>query len=163
MAETIENNVRRIIIDEMTVNPKYYEKMSELLDALINQRKQEAIDYKVYLEKIVALTKRVSRPDSERYPPAINSPARRALYDNLKDVPGLDALMLSPGKIADPPDDVAEAAALAVDDAVRAIKKADWRGNRFKEREVRLAVKKVLQNDALVDKVFEIVKAQHAC
>ena len=161
VAETIENNVRRIIIDEMTVNPKYYEKMSELLDALISQRKQEAIDYKVYLENIVALTKRVSCPDSERYPPAINSPSRRALYDNLKDIPGLDALMLSPGKVADPPDDVAEAAALAVDDAVRAIKKADWRGNRFKEREVRLAVKKVLQDDALVDKVFEIVKAQH--
>ena len=29
VAETIENNVRRIIIDEMAVNPKYYEKMSE--------------------------------------------------------------------------------------------------------------------------------------
>ena len=57
VAETIENNIRRIIIDETTVNPKYYEKMSELLDALINQRKQEAIDYKVYLENIVALTK----------------------------------------------------------------------------------------------------------
>ena len=42
MAETIENNVRRLIIDEMAVNPKYYEKMSELLDALILQRKQEA-------------------------------------------------------------------------------------------------------------------------
>ena len=104
----------------------------------------------------------MSRPASERYPPAINSPARRALYDNLKDVPGLDALMRIPGKVADPPDDVAEAAALAVDDAVRATKKADWRGNRFKEREVRLAVTKVLQDDALVDKVFEIVKAQHA-
>src|SRR5438552_16248890 len=26
MAETIENNVRRLIIDEMAVNPKYYEK-----------------------------------------------------------------------------------------------------------------------------------------
>ena len=81
VAETIENNVRRIIIDETAVNPKYYEKMSELLDALINQRKQEAIDYKAYLEKIVALTRRVSSPVSERYPPAINSPARRALYD----------------------------------------------------------------------------------
>ncbi|MFQ5705731.1 MAG: type I restriction endonuclease subunit R, partial [Gemmatimonadales bacterium] len=34
MAETIENNVRRLIIDESAVNPKYYEKMSELLDAL---------------------------------------------------------------------------------------------------------------------------------
>ena len=162
VAETIENNVRRIIIDEMAVNPKYYEKMSELLDALISQRKQEAIDYKAYLEKIVALTKQVSRPESERYPPAINSPARRALYDNLKDVPGLEALMQTPNRVADPSDDSAGTTALAVDDAVRAVKKADWRGNRFKEREVRRAIKGVLRDDTLVDKVFEIVKAQHA-
>ena len=162
VAETIENNVRRIIIDEIVVNPRYYEKMSELLDALINQRKQEAIDYKAYLEKIVALTKRMSQPDSERYPPAINSPARRALYDNLKDVSGLEALMLTPNWVADPSDSSAETGTLAVDDAVRAIKKADWRGNKFKEREVRLAIKEVLQDDTLVDSVFEIVKAQHA-
>ena len=161
VAETIENNVRRIIIDEMAVNPKYYEKMSELLDALINQRKQEAIDYKAYLEKIVALTKRVSRQESEQYPHAINSPARRALYDNLKDIPGLEALIRTLDKVADTPADIAEAAALAVDDAVRAVKKADWRGNRFKEREVRRAIKDVLRDAALVDKVFEIVKAQH--
>jgi type I restriction enzyme R subunit len=38
VAETIENNVRKLIIDEQPINPKYYEKMSELLDALIEQR-----------------------------------------------------------------------------------------------------------------------------
>ena len=43
IAETIENNVRKLIIDEMAVNPKYYEKMSELLDALIQTRKKEAM------------------------------------------------------------------------------------------------------------------------
>jgi type I restriction enzyme R subunit len=40
MAETIENNVRKLIIDETPVNPKYYEKMSELLDALIQARRK---------------------------------------------------------------------------------------------------------------------------
>src|SRR5205823_7829528 len=30
MAETIENNLRRLIIEEMPINPNYYEKMSEL-------------------------------------------------------------------------------------------------------------------------------------
>ena len=38
VAETIENNVRKLIIDEQPINPKYYERMSELLDALIAQR-----------------------------------------------------------------------------------------------------------------------------
>jgi type I restriction enzyme R subunit len=37
VAETIENNVRRLIIDDSPINPKYYERMSELLDVLIAQ------------------------------------------------------------------------------------------------------------------------------
>src|SRR5213596_3793106 len=53
VAETIENNVRKLIIDESPINPKYYEKMSELLDALIQQRRQEAIAYEEYLRRIV--------------------------------------------------------------------------------------------------------------
>jgi type I restriction enzyme R subunit len=59
MAETIENKVRRLIIDEMAVNPKYYENMSELLDALIEQRRKAALDYKDYLAGIVELTRKV--------------------------------------------------------------------------------------------------------
>ena len=35
------------------MNPKYYDKMSELLDALIEERRQEALDYKDYLEKLI--------------------------------------------------------------------------------------------------------------
>jgi type I restriction enzyme R subunit len=38
VAEVIENNVRKLIIDEQPINPKYYERMSQLLDALIEQR-----------------------------------------------------------------------------------------------------------------------------
>ena len=159
MAETIENNVRRLIIDEMAVNPKYYEEMSKLLDALIAERRRQALNYKEYLAKIVELTKQVSKPDIARYPAAMNSAARRALFDNLRDRPRLSSLF-----VASPPATaqatVAEAAALQVDQAIRAAKKADWRGNRFKEREVRNAIRNVLQDDDLVDQLFQIVKAQ---
>ena len=161
MAETIENNVRRLIIDEMSVNPKYYEKMSELLDALIARRKQEAINYKAYLAKVIELTKQVSKPETtSAYPRAINNPARRALYDNLKDVPGLDELPLLDDQGADKSTDVAEIAALTVDDAIRQTKKADWRDNQFKEREVHNAIKGVLGDNALALGIFKIVKAQ---
>ena len=61
---------------------------------LIRQLKQEAMGYKTYLTRIVALAKQVQQPEDERYPFTINGPARRALYDNLKDVPGLDDLIL---------------------------------------------------------------------
>ena len=74
MAETIENNVRKLIVDEQPINPKYYEKMSELLDALIEQRRKKAIDYQEYLEKIVALTKKGAKSDCRAsYPDTLNT------------------------------------------------------------------------------------------
>ena len=66
MAETIENNVRRVILDEMAVNPVYYEKMSQLLDALIQARKQKAIEYAAYLAEIVRLTRQVCHPQTQK-------------------------------------------------------------------------------------------------
>ena len=162
MAETIENNVRRLIIDEMAVNPKYYEKMSELLDALIEQRRQEALDYQAYLKKIVELSRQASKPESQSsYPAPINTGALRALYDNLGEpLPSLVREQSPPYGDARVPS-TREKLALALDSAIRAVKKADWRGNRFKEREVRNAIEaKLGENTALVDRIFEIVKAQ---
>ncbi len=162
VAETIENNVRRLIIDEMAVNPKYYEKMSELLDALIRQRKQEAMDYKTYLARIVALTGQVGRPETRAfYPVSIHNAALRALYDNLE-ASEVSMVRDPVTRYGDQPAlDPREERALALDHAIRCVKKADWRGNRFKEREVRNAVKSVLGDDeGLVSAVFEIVKAQ---
>ncbi len=48
-----------------------------------------------------------------------------------------------------------------MDAAIRDVKKADWRGHKFKEREVRLAIKSALGGDAdLANTIFEIVKNQ---
>ena len=130
MAETIENNVRRLIIDEMAANPTYYEKMSALLDALIQMRKQQAMDYKAYLAKIVELTKQVSKPETQSsYPASIDSPARRALYDNLK--PHAEtAVRENPTAYAGfLPEDATVRLALDVDDAIRRVKKANWRAH----------------------------------
>ena len=48
--------------------------------------------------------------------------------------------------------------ALAVDRAVRESRLDGWRGNPFKVRKVRLAVKAALGDDALADRVLELVK-----
>ena len=164
MAETIENNVRRIVIDEMAVNPKYYERMSKLLDALILQRKQESLDYKEYLDRIITLAKRIKRPESgSTYPPSINTAALRALFDNLDTEPASKTREPPPPRYAGKPTaaDAREEKALALDRAIRRVKRADWRGNVFKEREVRNAVRSVLAgDDEFVDAMFEIVKSQ---
>lgn len=137
VAETIQNNVRKLIIDESPINPKYYEKMSDLLDALIKQRKTEALSYQEYLAEIVELTRQAKSPETTAsYPASINSPARRAIFDNL----GQD-----------------EALAVAVDEEIRLTKKDSWRGNRFKEKEVRNAIKKHVSEPDLIDTIYELV------
>lgn len=125
VAETIENNLRKVIIDEQPVNPRYYEKMSALLDTLIQQRKAQAVAYEAYLAGIVALAQQVQNPaGGASYPPSLDTPARRALYDNLGQ---------------------SEQLALWVDTAVRVSKQDDWRGNRFKTKMVRNAIASALK------------------
>lgn len=141
-AETIENNVRRLILDESPINPKYYEKMSELLDALIAQRREDALDYQKYLEQIVELTRRVKHgPDAGAYPRSLDTPAKRALFDNL---------------------DKDEALALTVDRAVRTNLQDGWRANKMKTRKVWLAIREVLAGqDERIDKIVELAKSQN--
>lgn len=145
VAETIENNIRKVIIDEQPVNPKYYEKMSQLLDALIKERRKQALKYKDYLKKIIELSRKVSRPETDSsYPNSINSPAKRALFYNL-------------GKN--------KKLALRVDRAVKDTKRDDFRGNIFKEREIVLAIRSTLNDtdydtDHDAEQIFELVKKQ---
>lgn len=83
MAETIENNVRRKIVESNPINPKYYEKMSVLLDELIEQRKQEMLDYQIYLQKIAELTEKIINAKSTHYPKSIDTKGKQALFDNI--------------------------------------------------------------------------------
>ena len=64
------------------MNPKYYESMSTLLYALIEQRREAVIDYEEYLLKLVELTQRLAKGESDRkFPDWAKTPARRALID----------------------------------------------------------------------------------
>ncbi len=125
VAEAIENNVRKLIIDEQPVNPKYYEKMSQLLDALIKQRREDALSYQEYLREIVELTTKAAHPETGgAYPKTMDTAGKRALYDNLNRD---------------------ETLALAVNAAVRESRQDDWRGNQFKVKRVRNAIRAALE------------------
>ncbi|HAT1172210.1 TPA: HsdR family type I site-specific deoxyribonuclease [Corynebacterium striatum] len=81
-AETIVNNVRKTIVDEQAMNPKYYESMSTLLDALIEQRREAVIDYEEYLLKLIEFTQQLAKRESgKKFPDWAKTPARRALID----------------------------------------------------------------------------------
>lgn len=143
MSETIENNMRKTIIDENAVNPKYYERMSELLDAIIDERRKHVIDYQEYLEKIKALARKVIKPEGSAknpYPSSIDTQAKRALFDNMNND---------------------EVLAIKVDAAIRYTKKADWVGDRFKEREVANAIRTELAGHNVdVNDIVELAKNQ---
>lgn len=145
-AEVIENNVRRLIIEEKPTNPKYYERMSLLLEEIIRDRKHKSVDYARYLEQIVELIRNVKHPSGLiTYPKSIDSKSKRALYDNLGNN---------------------EEAALKVDEAILKNKPDGWRGNRIKERKVRLAIKRALEecgidNEAQVELVLALARNQN--
>jgi len=143
VAETIENNVRKLITDEMPTNPRYYQRMSELLDELVKKRKQEDLEYRKYLEKIIALSKQVKNPsESESYPNEVNTRGKQALYDNL-------------GKNTD--------RALVLHDAINSSRYDSWRGDIRKEKAIKIAIKKVLPEITVQElkDLFEIIKNQN--
>ncbi len=144
MAETIENNLRKVIVEESPTNPAYFEKMSTLLDELIRLRKEQTDEYEQYLEEIVKLTGQIKKPERQPYPSDINTSARRALFDNL----GENAQL-----------------AADLDARIQYIKKDDWRNNKFKTREVRGAIEDILKDNGIVtpeqvEQILEIAKNQ---
>lgn len=141
VAEIIENNVGKEIVEKSQSNPRYYEKMSALLKELIEQRKREVLDYEAYLQKIVELTRKVHKPENGAdYPDSIrNSAAKRAFYDYLNG----DA-------------DIAE----KVHEAVLSAKQDSFRGNKVKERKIWRAILAVVKDEKQADSLLALVKEQ---
>jgi type I restriction enzyme R subunit len=139
VAETIENNVRSKIIKEHLNDPAYYEKMSALLDEIIAARKARAMEYEEYLKRIAELAKRVEAGQAEETPKRVNTPGRRALYNNLNQN---------------------EELAIEIDAAVKQVRPDGWRGIQAREQVIKRALYEVLQDVAEVERIFLIIKQQ---
>jgi type I restriction enzyme, R subunit len=144
VAETITNNMRKVIIDEHALNPKYYDKMSELLDAVIEQRRQQAIDYQEYLAKLLEAAKKLGTGEGtgHNYPDWVTDGARKAIVDFAW--PNVET-------------------ARNFDHAIRTSKPDAWVGNPLKEKVVLRALKKVAPadfDDQQLEELFNLVKAR---
>lgn len=145
MAEAIENNLRKVIIEESPTNPMYYEKMSVLLDELIKMRKEGTLEYEKYLNEIISLSGKVKKTNTTTdYPTSINTNTKRALFDNL----GRNEKM-----------------AIDLDGKILTTKKDGWRDNIQKSKAVRNAITEVLNNYNITDeneihRIFDVVKNQ---
>ncbi len=163
IAETIENNVRSKIIKEHLNNPAYYDTMSALLDEIIAARKAKAIEYEEYLKRIAELAKRVERGLADDTPEQLNTPGRRAIYDNLRQG------VASTGKnsAATPPshhweatkNDVLELA-IKIDETVKQVRPDGWRGVQAREQVIKAALYGVLQDIDEVERIFNIIDKQ---
>ena len=145
VAETIENNIRKLITDERDVNPLYYEKMSKILEDLVEQRKKEVINYEEYLRRIEKLTKEILRQEDENnpYPESIkDSKAKKAIYDNLVEINNREELTNK------------------IDEAIKQAKQDAWRGNLIRERMIKNAIYNVLKKEELTKKIFKLVIKQ---
>ena len=71
----------------------------------------------------------------------MNTPRKRALYDNLSKNAAL---------------------AVEIDGAIYASRQDDWRGNPFKIKKIRKAIKPLLKDDeAATGRILELVRNQH--
>ena len=159
IAETIENNVRSKIIKEQLTDPAYYEKMSTLLDEVIAARKAKAIDYEEYLRRIGEIAVNVEKGHSDETPEQLNTPGKRALYNNLKK-PTVPTNDRNAAEDAPTYGDPALTLALQIDETVQRVKPDQFRGHQAKENEIKRALLPLLGNDLVeVERIFKIISA----
>jgi type I restriction enzyme R subunit len=137
--ETIENNIRRTIISEQAHDPAFYERMSQLLDEIIRLRKQQADAYEEYLRRVAELARQLQQKTADTTPSELDSPGRRALWNNLNG--DLDL-------------------ALRLDRTVRQVRPDGWRGIQAKEQVIKAALFGLLQDAAEVERLFAVLVAQ---
>lgn len=139
-AEVIENNVRRLIVEEKPTNPKYYERMSVLLEEVIRQRKAAAISYEEHLNRVVEIARKSKKPETaEDYPANINTKAKRALFDNLGKDEGL---------------------AISLHEKIKKEAPSGWRGNKIKKRLMLSLIKEHIPDDTLAEEILLLVDKQ---
>lgn len=140
-AETIENNIRRKVVEKLIINPAYYSKMSAVLEQLILERKNGVIKYKELIDKYLELAKNVTTPENnEAYPDSVRkSEAMRALYDNCGENENL---------------------AIELHNAVICVKQEGFRNNPVKENKIKRELYKILKDPDKVENVYKIVVEQ---
>ncbi len=156
VAETIINNVRKVIIRDQLTDPRFYERMSALLDDLIAQSLKDAAEYEAFLKKAEALARQLAARGNTNGVPAVlhGNAEATVLFNNLPTVPA------STFRYPTPEEALAQFA-LKLDRAVREQAPAGWRGDQAREAKVKNAIYPLLERDrAATAAVFEIVKNQ---
>ncbi|MCZ8157058.1 MAG: DEAD/DEAH box helicase family protein, partial [Leptospira sp.] len=147
VSEGIIRNIRKTIIRESLIDPRFYEEMSKLLSDLIKQQRENEKDYEKFLKNAEDLVKKLSSKRMVHGAPAVLFQNREAtvLFNNL---PGDDI-------------DLRASLALELDSAIRNNAPAGWKGDQAREAQVQNSIFPILsRNRELTERIFEIVKNQ---
>ena len=156
IAEGIINNVRKTIIRDQLTDPKFYEKMSELLDDLIAKSRTDAEAYEEFLRKAEELVKKLAdNQPGTGIPAALHGNTEAAtIYNNLDSIPA--TAFVYPTNEED-----RATLALQIDLAVRERAPAGWKGDETRERTVQNAIFPLLDRDReATQALFDIIKNQ---
>src|SRR3954463_3802793 len=83
VAETIANNVRSKIIKEHLNDPAFYDRMSALLAEILADLRAARISYEEFLGRMADVAKNVQLGKAHDTPKRLNTPGKRALFNNL--------------------------------------------------------------------------------
>ena len=144
VAETIINNVRSTIVKEHLNDPAFYDKMSNLLAAIVQDLRAKTLAYKDFLAKVGELAKTVVEGPAAGLPAELVTPGSRAIFNNLT------------GRSEDKRLELA----LNLDIAIKENRPADWRGNMAREQVVKRAMYEVLGDAQEVEDLFAVIKQQ---
>ncbi|SFQ18024.1 type I restriction endonuclease subunit R [Parafilimonas terrae] len=136
VAETIENSVRSKIVKQHLLDPVYFEKMSHLLNELIEERKRGVIEYKKYLQRIADLVKQVNRGIGDAMPVSLKTQGVRAIYNYLGN----------------------ETLALECDAAIHYARKDGFRENMQKQNEIKAAIYAIVKDEQSTLDIYQIVE-----
>jgi type I restriction enzyme R subunit len=157
IAEGIINNIRKVIIRDQLADPKFYAQMSQLLDDLIRQKRDDTEAYEAFLRNAEAMVRKMAGKHAGSHPARIaDHPAAIVFFNNLGSIPATTFQC--------PADDDAKAdLALELDLALREKAPAGWKedadGPRGKQ--VLNALFPILAKDkAATQAVFDIARNQ---
>lgn len=137
VAEVIENSISSKIVEKHLLDPKYFEKMSQLLYELIEQRKKRSLEYREYLKKAASLIKKVNAGKSDDIPTSMNTIGKRAIYNYLERD---------------------EELTMACEEAIQYSKKDGFRENIQKQNEIQAAIYSVVKDEEKTLAIYRIVE-----
>ena len=139
IAETITANVRKYIVRKRDQNPDFYDKLSDKLNRLLEEYRQKTIEYRQMLEGLMEMIAELKQTTG--YPAEIDTPLKKALYDNLEKDTGLVILIYETVKYNHQP---------------------NWRELKPREKSLRIKIKGATDIDGeILEKVMRIVKANN--